>query len=82
MGISNLVVCSWNANSVRNELNYFIEFMNRAEVGIISETKLSLKDKFTIRNYNCERQNAAGGVPILTKHDIPYKVVKIKGNTV
>ena len=69
--------------STTNDLN---EFLNRTEVDLmlISETKLSNKDKIIIKNYNCvsyNRQNAAGGVLILIKHNIPYKVVKIKGNT-
>ena len=86
MAVFNLKVCSWNANSVRYKLNNLNEFLNRAEVDLmlISETKLSNKDKITIKNYNCvsySRRNAAGGVLILIKHNIPYKVVKIKGNT-
>ena len=87
MAIFNLVIYSWNTKVVRNKLNVFIEFLNTVEVNLIliSEIKVSLKGKFTIRNYRSERysrQNAAGEFLILIKHNILYKVVKIKRNTV
>ncbi|KAM0734035.1 putative RNA-directed DNA polymerase from transposon X-element [Formica fusca] len=48
---------------------------------LINETKLSAKDNYKIKNYTCERynrDNAAGGVMILIKNNIPYKLIKIK----
>lgn len=82
-----LKICSWNANGIRHKTCELIEFLNRFKIDImlINETKLSAKDNFKIRNYTCERynrDNAAGGVMILVKNNVPYKVVKIKKSVI
>ncbi|CAK9813136.1 Probable RNA-directed DNA polymerase from transposon BS [Anthophora plagiata] len=84
---TNLILCSWNANGIRNKISDIIEFLNRFKIDmlLINETKLSDKETLKIRKYNCERfsrPNAAGGVLILIKNNIPYKLVKLKNKTV
>lgn len=74
-------ICTWNANGIRQKICELIDFLNRFKIDImlVNETKLSVKDRFRIRNYTCERysrDNAAGGVMILVRNNIPYKVVK------
>lgn len=80
-------ICTWNANEIRHKTCELIEFLNRIKVDImlINETKLSAKDSYKIRNYTSERynrDNAAGGVMILIKNNIPYKLIKIKHSVV
>lgn len=78
-----LNICTWNASGIRHKVSELIEFLSRFKIDLmlINETKLSAKDRFKIRGYTCERynrDNAAGGIMILVKNNVPYKVVKIR----
>lgn len=80
-------ICTWNANGIRHKTCELIEFLNRYKIDImlVNETKLSTKDRFKIKNYSCERysrDNAAGGVMILVKNNIPYKITKTKHSVI
>lgn len=76
-------ICTWNANGIRHKVSELIEFLSRLKIDVmlISETKLSAKDRFKIRGYTCERynrDNAVGGVMILVKNNVPFKIVKTR----
>lgn len=77
-----LRICTWNANGVRNKLGELIHFLSREKIDImlITETKLKESESLKLRNYTtlqkC-RHNAAGGVAILVKQNIPYQSIAL-----
>ncbi|CAD6221967.1 GSCOCG00011676001-RA-CDS, partial [Cotesia congregata] len=76
--MTNIKICSWNANGLKNKLGEVIEFISRNKIDIflINETRLCEKDKLKVRNYNCIRKDknyTAGGVAILVKKDLAYQ---------
>lgn len=81
-----IIICSWNANGIRDRIAGLIEFLERLKIGImlINETKLNKDDRLKIRGYSCirkERQNRAGGVAVLVRKDIPFQEIKMKSET-
>lgn len=80
--MSDMRICSWNANGLRNkvaELTYFLS-NNRIDIMMISETRLNSSIKLKIRNYQAIRKDKdsnSGGIVILVKNGVPFKEVKI-----
>ena len=77
-----LTVCSWNADGLRNRLGELIEFLYRVNVDILllNETRYTNTLKLKIKNYKVirvDKSSTAGGIAILIKNSIPYKIVQI-----
>ncbi len=78
-----LKITTWNANGLRNktgELKVFL-YDTKPDVMTITETKLMPTDKIKIKNYDIVRNdrddvNRGGGVLLLIKTGIPYKITK------
>lgn len=76
-------IASWNSNALRHKLHELTNFINKYNIDIclINETKLTNKDHLKLRNYTINRRdrpltnnhkNAAGGVAVLIKNNIPH----------
>lgn len=83
--MSNIIICSWNANGLRNRVGELIEFLNRENIDImlLNETRYNNTIKLKIKNYKivrADKSSAAGGIAILIKNEVPFKEVQIINN--
>jgi endonuclease/exonuclease/phosphatase family metal-dependent hydrolase len=79
MSSTALKIVAWNANGLcqhAQEINVFLN-MNNIDIMLVSETHLTNKSKFNIRNYNIYQTNhpdgtAHGGTAILIKSELEH----------
>ena len=74
----------WNANGLRHNIGDLRHFINKNEIDLmsISETKLTEDIKIKFKNYNIIRKDRTahgGGLALLIKNSVPYRIVNIKG---
>lgn len=79
-----LRLCIWNAQSIRNKMTEFYNFIitNKIHISLIPETWLKLNDSLSMQGYKIYRKdrtctypnnrNAGGGVAIAIRNDIPH----------
>lgn len=82
MGLTKaLTISTWNANGIRNKLGELSNFLAKQKIDImlINEIKIKETDQLKIRHYTtikkC-RHNAAGGVAILIRQNIPHSIIR------
>lgn len=75
-----LTVYIRNADGLRNRLGELIEFLYRVNVDILllNETRFTNTLKLKIKNYKVrgDKSSTAGGIAILIKNSIPYKILQ------
>lgn len=93
--IPNLRVVTWNANGLtdrRQELQTFLE-MEKIDIALVSETRLTSKSHIAINNYkiyttNHPSGNSHGGSAVIIKNNIKhylmkeYRIEKIQATTI
>jgi exonuclease III len=75
-----LKIMSWNANSILNKKEEFLDALTTHELGValISETFLKPNKVFKVRNYSVyrnDRVSLGGGTAILIKRDLQHHEV-------